>query len=95
MTLDHLRAAYPALGFALYAYDPGGRVTLEIHDGKDVFTFSGATEAEVISVAFPESVVSQPLPNGESVSPSRPTGYHDADSAYKVGSGAETTGVFD
>jgi len=58
VTLDHLRAAYPALGFALYAYDPGGRVTLEVHDGKDVFTFSGATEAEVISVAFPDCCVS-------------------------------------
>lgn len=53
MTLDDLRAARPSLGFALYAYTPGGDVTLEIHDGGEVFTFAAPTEGEAIASAFP------------------------------------------
>lgn len=53
MTLDDLRARYPSLGFALYALDPRGVVTLEIYDGDDIFPFRGATAAEAIGLAFP------------------------------------------
>ena len=55
MTLDDARAALPHLGFAVYAMEPGGPVTLEIHapDGT-IFTFSAATEAEALALAFPE-----------------------------------------
>lgn len=53
-TLDDLRAAYPQIGFALYAYTPGGPVTLEVHAAEGVFTFRGATEAEAIAEAFPQ-----------------------------------------
>lgn len=53
MTLDELRAARPALGFAVYAYTPGGGVTLEVHDAGDVYEFSAPTEAEAIAKAFP------------------------------------------
>lgn len=51
--IDDLRARYPTLGFALYAYEPGGAVTLEVLDGADVYTFQEATEADVIAKAFP------------------------------------------
>lgn len=53
-TLDDIRSAYPDLGFALYAYEPGGAVTLEVHglDGK-VYPFTGPTEQAVIDKAFP------------------------------------------
>ena len=53
-SLDEARAGNPDLGFALYGYEPGGAVTLEVHtpDG-EVFTWSGATEADVFALAFP------------------------------------------
>lgn len=51
--LDDLRALHPHLGFALYAYEPGGPVTLEIHDGGHVFQFRAPTEAAVLATAFP------------------------------------------
>lgn len=53
MTFDELRAAHPELGLAVYAYEPGGVVTLEIHDGSGVYAFSGATLQEAIEKAFP------------------------------------------
>lgn len=55
MTLDDLRAAHPDLGFALYAYDPRGPVTLEVHAAEGVFKFIGATEAAAIAAAFPQA----------------------------------------
>lgn len=73
MTLDELRAARPALGFAVYAYTPGGGVTLEVHDAGDIYEFSASTEAEAIAKAFPESGVSQ-TPFGVGSTPAlRPT----------------------
>lgn len=54
---DEIRAANPELGFGLYAMTPGGAVTLEVYtpDGQ-VFPFVGATEADVLSMAFPEPI---------------------------------------
>ena len=60
MTLDDLRAAHPDLGFALYAYDPRGPVTLEVHAAEGVFTFIGSTEAEAIAAAFPQATEEPP-----------------------------------
>lgn len=57
MTLDELRAAHPELGLAVYAYEPGGVVTLEIHDGGHVYPFGGTTLQEAIEKAFPVSCV--------------------------------------
>lgn len=56
MTLDGIREAYPHLGLALYAYEPGGPVNLEIHtpDG-DMFSFCGPSEAAVLASAFPDA----------------------------------------
>lgn len=51
--IDELRGLYPNLGFALYAMVPGGRVTFEVYDGDDVFSFSGTTADEAIDTAFP------------------------------------------
>jgi len=51
--LDDLRAARPELGLALYAYTPGGHLTLEILHGGETFVFTGATEHDAIEAAFP------------------------------------------
>jgi hypothetical protein len=53
LTLDHLRAAMPDLGFALYAYDPEGPVTLEVHATDGVFTVTAETEAAVVALVLP------------------------------------------
>ena len=60
MTLDDLRAAHPDLGFALYAYDPRGPVTLEVHAAEGVFSFIGSTEAAAIAAAFPQATEEPP-----------------------------------
>ena len=52
--LDAIRAAYPEWGFALYAYDPGGEVTLELlAPSGDRFEFHALSVASVLRVAFP------------------------------------------
>ena len=53
-SLDAARDENPALGFALYAYEPGGPVTLEIIDPDgQIFSFVGATASEALAIAFP------------------------------------------
>jgi hypothetical protein len=71
MTLDAFRAKYAPLGFgaAVYAYDPSGEVTVEIHspDGS-IFTATAATEAAAFSNLFPEEKRHEPpSPAAESV----------------------------
>ena len=53
-SVDEARAAHPEFGFALYAYEPGRPVTLEIiaPDGS-IARFDGQTEAAVLREAFP------------------------------------------
>lgn len=55
MTLDDARQKHPSLGLALYAFEPGSDVTLEVMspDGT-IFTFKGPTERAVLDAAFPE-----------------------------------------
>jgi hypothetical protein len=62
-SLDDLRRQEPDVGAALYAFEPGGPVTLEVHmpDGQ-MFTWSAATEAEVLSQAFPQADDEAELP---------------------------------
>jgi hypothetical protein len=55
MTIDDARAAYPHLGFAVYAYDPRDDVTLEIHSAGDVFTFTAPTVSDALLAAFPDA----------------------------------------
>lgn len=61
-SLDETRAKLPGLGFAVYALEPGGPVTLEVHASGQVYEFRGATEAEAIERAFPPAV--EPEPEG-------------------------------
>ncbi len=60
MTLDDARAAHPGFGFALYAFEPGGPVTMEVIalDGS-IFPFTGPSEQAVLDLAFPPA----PPPN--------------------------------
>jgi hypothetical protein len=54
---DELRAKYPHLGFALYAYQPDGPVTLEcITPEQQTFTFLGATAEAAMAEGFPEDL---------------------------------------
>jgi hypothetical protein len=53
VNFDELRDAFPELGFALYALEPRGVVTLEVHEDGQVFSFIGATAQEAIDTAFP------------------------------------------
>ena len=51
-TVDHLRAALPSLGFALYAYEPDGHVTLEILAADGSHAIVAETEAAAVEEAF-------------------------------------------
>ena len=65
---DLLRAANPLLGFAVYAYDPAGPVTLEITTPfKTVVPFTGVTLAAACALAFPPPVMPAPEPPVEEV----------------------------
>ncbi|QIG74354.1 hypothetical protein EVC08_042 [Rhizobium phage RHph_N65] len=68
-SLDDARAANPDIGFALYAYQPGEALTLEIHtpDGQ-VFSWTGASEADVLSQAFPPDI-----DEADAIGPAEPT----------------------
>ena len=63
MIIDDIRARYPALSGALYFYEPGRPVTLEMiyAQGKS-FSFTAPTVAEVIAQAFPELTPTEPEP---------------------------------
>ncbi|MCW4115646.1 hypothetical protein NPA31_011795 [Aurantimonas sp. MSK8Z-1] len=63
MTFDELRAAHPELGAALYAYEPGVGVTLELltPDGAQ-FLFTGPTAQAAIDAAFPPDPIDLPAP---------------------------------
>lgn len=61
-SIDALRVKYPLLGFAIYAYQPGGLVTLEcLNPAGQTFTFTGATEAEAILKGFADDFA-EPMP---------------------------------
>lgn len=58
--LAEARRLHPNLGFALYALEPRGAVTLEVLDGETSHTFVGVTEAEAWSAAFPGTAPDEP-----------------------------------
>lgn len=64
-SIDAIRAAYPHLGVALYAYEPKGPVTLELlaPDGQ-TFPFAAPTAHEAAVKACPElfAAVAEPAP---------------------------------
>ena len=64
MTFDEIRAKFPAFGFALYAYEPGGPVKFEVLDpAGTIWEFSAETEQAVLERAFaPEQPPEEPAP---------------------------------
>lgn len=82
-SLDDIRAAYPHLGLACYAYAPHGPVTLEIlpPDGGKPIKFVGPTEAAAVAAAFPaedeqpesERPVARPTEPAHVAPPAAPT----------------------
>lgn len=77
-SLDEARRRYPHLGMALYAYEPGGLVTLECHTPSgEVFTFIAETEALAIAKAFPPDVDDEPAPEPEASKPTTTTSVFD------------------
>jgi hypothetical protein len=78
-SLDDVRAKYPHLGIALYAFEPGKSVTLELitDDGK-TFKFTARSEADAIKKAFDEDAeapVPEPTTKTEPIPP--PTSVFD------------------
>lgn len=63
---DQLRAAFPRCGFAAYAYEPGGPVTLEIITsfGEPV-AIQAATLADAIALATAAPPGAAPKPDPE------------------------------
>lgn len=62
--LDAIRARFPHLGVAVYAYTPTGPVTLELHtpDGA-IHAVTNATLAECIAAVFPDEAAAPEPPN--------------------------------
>lgn len=52
-TFDGARRDWPGIGIALYALDPGGVVTLEVHSEGEVYRFDALTADEALALAFP------------------------------------------
>lgn len=99
MTFDDIRAAYPHLGFNVYAMDAGEVVTLEaIGVNGETWSWAAPTLAAAIAKAFPSSVVPQ-VPLGAGSSPARQATAEGVDAFVRTpesGGTAETTGsVFD
>jgi len=59
-TFDDARVMYPRIGIALYALEPGGVVTLEVHSEGEVYTFQAGSAEEALAVAFPVAPVEEP-----------------------------------
>jgi hypothetical protein len=64
VTFDQIRDAYPHLGLAVYAYEPGGAVTVEVFaaDGTR-FQLSGLTLDGVLAALFPANAALEPEPS--------------------------------
>ncbi|RUP22326.1 hypothetical protein [Methylobacterium sp.] len=71
-SLDEARRLYPAIGFALYAMDPKGPVTLELLDpevsDQIPLSWTAATEARVWEQAFPPTPI-EPVDQGSFMPP--------------------------
>ncbi len=74
---DEIRAKYPHLGFAIYAYEPGKPVTLEcITLAGDTFTFLGESALEAMAEGFPEDLPGS-APSPDAVPSADPTSVFD------------------
>jgi len=56
LSFDDARRAYPEIGVAVYAIEPGGLVTVEVHSGGEVYAFVAATADQAMALAFPPDV---------------------------------------
>lgn len=73
MTFDEMRARYPHLGYAVYAYSPGGSVTLEITGGDESWTVEAPTMEMAIDCAYPPDLFEQePEPEPDPVIEAKP-----------------------
>ena len=61
-SFDDVRAGWTGIGLALYAFEPGGEVTLEIHSEGQVYTFNAPTAEAAFAIAFPPG--NRPAPLG-------------------------------
>jgi hypothetical protein len=52
-SFDEVRRQAVRLGLALYALEPGGPVTLEIHSEGEVYSFQAESAEEAFTLAFP------------------------------------------
>ena len=50
---DAVRTGWNGIGLALYALEPGGDVTLEVHSEGEVYSFRAPTAADAFALAFP------------------------------------------
>ncbi|MFY9292802.1 MAG: hypothetical protein WAP03_19225 [Methylorubrum rhodinum] len=66
-SLDEARRLLPHIGFAVYAYEPGGAVVLELHNhGEVAVSFTAPTEREAWEQVFPGLLFDPaPLPADE------------------------------
>jgi hypothetical protein len=61
MNLDDVRAKFPHLGVAVYAFEPKGPVTLEcIAADGSIYKFEGATEHDAVMAGFGEDLTATP-----------------------------------
>ena len=76
--IDEIRRSYPHLGVALYAFEPGQPVTLELHgaDGR-ILTFTAPTALLAAEKACPELFAAEPEPTPAPPAPVDPTTLFD------------------
>lgn len=88
--LDELRAKQPDLGFALYAIEPHGLVTLEVFtpDG-EMFSFKDVSAEGAMNQAFP------PVPEPVSATAVALDLYIDEGKAWKQPAAESTGSIFD
>ena len=58
---DDVRTNWSGIGLALYAFEPGGEVTLEIHSEGQVYSFNAPTAEAAFAIAFPPAAARQRL----------------------------------
>ncbi len=90
ISIDILRASFPNRGFAVYAYEPGGPVQVEMiwPDGSRMDA-TGATEEEAILSLVPELALqwfaAAAAPEDEPQTPEREADPHDVQNADLFG----------
>jgi hypothetical protein len=55
VSFDAARRLWPGIGLAIYALDPAGIVTLEVHADGEVYSFFADSAETALSLAFPQA----------------------------------------